>query len=370
MKLILVLAPLLLVLSSAQPPQRQSALNSPVDSSRNLIIVTIDGFRWLELFEGADESLINDMDANADTATLKMLFWDEDANVRRRLLMPFMWGVVAKRGQIWGNRNLGSKVNTANIYHLSYPGYNEMLTGTTDLRITDNAKKPNPHTNVLAYLNTQPELEGKVAAFTSWDVFPYILNEEKSNIVLNSGYEPIANETDNSTNTKLNWLQSDAIQEKGATRHDQISFLAAREYLQQARPRVLFLGLGETDEYAHHGQYGSYLQQANRVDRILADLWHWIQTTPGYQNQTTILITTDHGRGSRSDKWKSHNSFIRGSSQTWMAMMGPGIEAKGEIREESQLYQQDLPAFMASVLGYRFEPETWASFTSRQSADD
>jgi len=27
--------------------------------------------------------------------------------------------------------------------------------------------------------------------------------------------------------------------------------------------RALFIGLGETDEFAHHGQYDMYLQQAN-----------------------------------------------------------------------------------------------------------
>lgn len=369
-KLILVLAVLSLVLSSAQPPQRQSPLTHPVDNSRNLVVVTIDGFRWVELFAGADESLINDPELNSDTGTTKMLFWDDDPQIRRKLLMPFMWSVVAGRGQIWGNRRLGNKVNTANIYHLSYPGYNELLTGTTDLRITDNSKTLNPHANVLAFLNLQPELQGKVAAFTSWDVFPYILNEEKSDILLNSGYEKMPEDLNSNTASKLNWLQTDGVQERGATRHDQISFLAAREYLQQSRPRVLFLGLGETDEYAHHKQYGSYLQQANRIDRMLADLWHWIQSTPGYKNQTTLLITTDHGRGTRADKWSSHNSFIRGSSQTWMALIGPGIEAKGEMDEDSQLYQQDLPSFMAAVLGHQFEPASWTGLSGRQSAED
>jgi hypothetical protein len=53
-----------------------------------------------------------------------------------------------------------------------------------------------------------------------------------------------------------------------------------------------------------------------------------------------------------------------------MALIGPGIEAKGEMDEDSQLYQQDLPSFMAAVLGHQFEPASWTSLSGRQSAED
>jgi len=40
----------------------------------NLFIITIDGFRWQEIFKGADESLINNIKYTQDTATMKMLY--------------------------------------------------------------------------------------------------------------------------------------------------------------------------------------------------------------------------------------------------------------------------------------------------------
>ena len=41
-------------------------------------------------------------------------------------------------------------------------------------------------------MNGRPGFEGRVAAFTSWDVFPYIINEARSGVVVNSGWEPLA----------------------------------------------------------------------------------------------------------------------------------------------------------------------------------
>ena len=41
-----------------------------VSASQNLIIVTIDGLRWQEAFNGADEKLINNQDFVKDTKHL------------------------------------------------------------------------------------------------------------------------------------------------------------------------------------------------------------------------------------------------------------------------------------------------------------
>jgi arylsulfatase A-like enzyme len=154
----------------------------------------------------------------------------------------------------------------------------------------------------------------------------------------------------------INAVQTNAVNIKGETRYDQLTFLTAKEYVQKKQPRVVFIGLGETDEHAHHGRYDLYLEQANKIDRMIAELWHWIQTTEGYKDNTTILITTDHGRGSRDSKWTSHSTFIRGSSQTWMAMIGPGIAPLGEVKEEQQFYQQQLAQTIAGLVGEKFEP--------------
>ncbi|MEP7375487.1 MAG: alkaline phosphatase family protein [Chitinophagaceae bacterium] len=322
----------------------------------NLFIITIDGFRWQEIFTGADATLINNVESTADTATMKMLYWADSEKERRQKLMPFFWNILVQKGQLYGNRHLNNKVNTANIYTFSYPGYNEMFTGNTDLTVSTNKKKNNANINVLEYLNSKEKFKGKVVAFTSWDVFPFILNEERSGMLINSGYENVEEDSASENQILLNKVQTEAVYNKGGTRHDQLTFLTAKEYIQQHQPKVMFLGLGETDEYAHGGRYDLYLEQANKVDRMLAELWHWVQTTPGYKDNTTLLITTDHGRGRLDKNWTSHSSFIRGSSQTWIALIGPTIQPLGEIKEDQQLYQRQISDLIAGLVGEKFDP--------------
>jgi len=339
-------------MASASARARVSGATNPAG---NLFIITIDGFRWQEIFRGADESLINNIKYTEDTAIIKMLYWADSEKERRRKLMPFFWNVLARKGQIYGNRDLNNKVNSANIYSFSYPGYNEIFTGNADLFIASNSKKKNNNINVLEFLNSKEEFKGKVVAFTSWDVFPYILNEERSGMLVNSGYEKLDENFDPDHSAPINKVQTEAIYNKDRLRYDQLTFLTAREYLQQHQPKVVFIGLGETDDHAHHRRYDLYLQQANKVDGMLAELWHWVQTTAGYKDNTTLLITTDHGRGKKQDNWPSHGSFIAGSSETWLAMIGPHLNPLGEISEDQQLYQKQLATMIAELVGEKFE---------------
>ncbi len=327
------------------------------DPASNLFVITIDGFRWQEIFIGPEASLINDTAYTQDTATMKMLYWADSEKERRQKLMPFFWNILANKGQLYGNRHFNNKVNTANIYNFSYPGYNEIFTGNTDLLVLSNRKKKNANINVLEYLNSKEEFKGKVVAFTSWDVFPYILNEERSGMMINSGYENIEGELISGGQKEIDKVQTEGVYNKGGTRYDQLTFLAAQEYIQYHKPKVMFLGLGETDEYAHSGRYDLYLEHANKVDRMLAELWHWVQTTPGYKDNTSLLITTDHGRGRLDKNWTSHSTFIRGSSQTWLAMIGPSILPLGEIKVDQQLYQAQIAGMIAELVGENFGKE-------------
>jgi hypothetical protein len=322
----------------------------------NLFIITLDGFRWQEVFNGADETLINDVDYTADTATIKSMYWSPDKEGRRKKLLPFFWNVIGKAGQLYGNREFDNKVNTSNLYSISYPGYNELLAGNTDIAISSNEKTVNPNITVLEYLNNKEEYKGKVCAFTSWDVFPYILNKPRSGIALNSGYENVTESATSEIPSIINHVQ-ESIADKKATRNDELTFLAAKEYLEQHRPKVLYLGLGETDEAAHAGRYDIYLEKAAEADRMIARLWHWAQSTPGYRNNTTFIITTDHGRGKRAGSWSRHGSFVSGSSQTWLAVLGPNITALGEIKEDGQIYQRQVAQTIAALLGEKFESD-------------
>ncbi len=353
MKKLLVPVFVMALMQFPAQPQFETIDKNSIESAGNIFIITLDGFRWQEVFTGADSSLIHNDYYTPDAATMNMLYWDADLEKRKKKLLPFFWNILTKKGQLYGNRLSGNKVNTVNSYSISYPGYNEIFTGTTDINVSSNKKIPNPNINVLEYLNNKPAFKGKVVVFTSWDVFPYIFNTERNNLPVNSGYENM--QLKNGDNMDMiNRVQSEAVYDKQATRYDQLTFLTAKEYIQQHQPRVVYLGLGETDECAHDGRYDLYLEKANQADKMIAELWHWVQTTPGYKDNTTFIITTDHGRGSRKSRWTSHGGFIKGSSETWFGIIGPGIKPVGEVKEKEQVYQAQIARTIAALVGEEF----------------
>ncbi len=354
MKSILACIMLILCIQSTDESAGKSHPLPPLQPVQNLFIITIDGFRWQELFTGADSTLINDERYCLDTETMKMLYWDASSEERRRRLMPFFWSVVAAKGQIYGNRLFNNKVNVSNIYSLSYPGYNEIFTGGPDLNIRSNNKKMNSNLNVLEWLNGQNGFKGNVVAFTSWDVFPYILNKDRSELKINSGYGNLEEGTEQSM---VNQIQSDVVDNRSSTRYDELTFITAREYIQKNHPKIVFMGFGETDELAHHSRYDLYLEKAAKMDKIIGELWYWVQSTPGYKDNTTFIITTDHGRGSRSSRWKDHGLFVKGSSQTWLAIIGPQLKKFGEMKGENQIYQEQVAQTIANLVGKNFESD-------------
>jgi hypothetical protein len=325
--------------------------------TENVIIVTMDGMRWQEIFSGADSLLTFDTAARYDTGYIRERFWASSAEERRKKLTPFLWSEVATQGVLFGNRNYGSLVNNANRYWFSYPGYNEIFTGYPDTAVNSNKKVLNQNENVLEYLNKQPAFKNKTAVFGSWDVFSYIFNEGRSGFLVNDGFEDLGG--------KLTERQKvfNEIQHQlpdlfhGDERLDAATFNMAFEYIKSKKPKLLFLGLGDADEFAHEGQYDYYLDAANHFDAWLKQLWEYIQSTPGYANKTTLIITTDHGRGySAGGNWKSHNSKFPGSSEMWMAFLGPSIQPVGESHQKQQIYQGQLAATIAALLGKEFKP--------------
>ncbi len=321
----------------------------------NVFIITTDGFRWQEVFRGADSLLMRDTAYVKDTGLICQQFWGADIEERRHKLLPFFWSVIAQNGRISGNRSYGNEVNVANLYKISYPGYSEILTGYADKKFIPNLTVRNRSTNILEYLNTTENYAGKVAAFSSWNVMPYIIDEKRSGIPVNSGYEMLE-EGEDTLNTLINEVQKNIIH-KGHTRYDMLTYASAKNYIEEKHPKVVFIGLGETDEFAHQGRYDKYLQKAHQVDQIISELWYYVQTDPFYKDNTTFIITTDHGRGSKTTKWSTHGFWVKGSGEAWMAMIGQGIAPDGERKEKERLYQKQIASTVSVLLGENFHAD-------------
>lgn len=331
------------------------AQQAPAD---NIIIITLDGFRWQELFGGVDTALLrNKAFHQGDSAQLMQKYWADDARDRRKKLMPFLWSVVEAQGRIFGNRRLGNRVDNANPFWFSYPGYSEIFCGYADTAINSNSYPPNPNTNVLEFLHARKDFSGRVAAFGAWDAFDRILNEQRAGFPVVSGSDSCGGKHPTPRERMINEMKRDAYMPFGmAEQLDVFTHYAAFEYLKNKRPRVLYISYGETDEWAHHGHYRDYLDAAFQSDRWIQDIWNWVQSDPKYRNKTALLITTDHGRGdAKKAEWTSHGQEIGDSHEIWFAAMGPGVTPGGEMKSEIQLYQQQLAQTMAEWLGVRFQ---------------
>ena len=321
----------------------------------NLIIVTTDGFRWQEVFKGMDSVIVEMPKFNQKKKEeIYKKYGASSAVERRKKLLPFIWNTIGNQGQLYGNRTFGNKVDNANPYWFSYPGYSEIFCGYVDTAINSNGYKPNPNTNVLEFINKQNGFNNKVAAFTAWNAFDRILNEQRSGFKVTSGGEMLAN--GDATQKLIGDMKHDSYTPFDTAEYEDVfTHYQAMDYLKKQQPRVLYISYGETDEWAHEGNYADYLDAAHRVDKWLNDLWNYIQSSPVYKNKTALFVTVDHGRGdANKNEWTSHNSKIADSHEIWFAVIGPSITAKGEMKTNVQLFQKQYAQTFAGLLGLNF----------------
>ena len=133
--------------------------------------------------------------------------------------------------------------------------------------------------------------------------------------------------------------------------YDSFLFHTLLDYLKHNKPRLVFLGFGETDEWAHLGRYDHYLTAAHHVDGFIRRLWELVQSMPQYRDKTTFIVTADHGRGSGLVEWKDHGEKINDSENDWLAVLGPYTPALGERTNTPPLAHSQLAATIAALLG-------------------
>lgn len=327
--------------------------------TENLVFITLDGLRWQEVFYGADSLLVMDTKYAKNPEKLTDRFWHEDPKIRREILMPFFWQKIATEGQIHGNRKHGSKVNDKNRMVFSKPCYNEIFAGfPDDERINSNSKENNPNPNFLEFLDRQTGYEGNVAAFASWDVFPAILNRDRNNLKLNAGFEKASGDNLTEIEIFLNRAQDEIRGPWGGVRLDFFTHHYAMQELKNRKPKVLYIGYGETDDYSHDDRYDQYLLSAQQTDAYIREIWDFIQSDPNYKDKTTMVIMTDHGRGVYPKiNWKSHSVNTPNSDEIWIAAIGPDTPALGEVKQEGQIYAMQVARTMVELLGFTYPVE-------------
>jgi hypothetical protein len=331
--------------------------------TRHVVLVTLDGLRTQEMFGGMDAIIAENEKKSGiyDLERARKRFWRDTPEERRLALLPFFWGTLAPKGIVLGNKEKGSQVTMRNPLLFSGPGYQEILTGQYQPDVVSNDLIRYPHQTVLEFVQRELGLgKMQVATFGSWEGFGYLSSSREGAFFTNTGYERMPAGIASPRMAMLSDLQFEVMALWETGRSDAITFGLALEYLKKHRPRLLYIALGEPDDWAHARRYDRLLDYLHVADGYLRELWETLQASETYRGRTSLIVLTDHGRGVRPSDWVEHDENVPGSEDIWIAVVGPDTPARGELAPYPTVYQADVAATLLRLLGLddrKFNPD-------------
>jgi len=344
------LAGLLLAFAAAN----LAAADPPALATRNVILLTLDGVRVQEVFGGIDETIARH-DAEqvySEIATARERYGAGTPEARREALWPYFWKTLAPQGLVFGNGAHGSHVKVQNRVLWSTPGYTEIMTGAPKAEVTDNDNLRHEYTTVLEHARSALGLGyGQVAQIGSWEGFKLAAASRDDSFLMVGVHDSLPGQWSSPRSDELAELRRQVmgLWEEGS--NDVLTFRIAHDFLVRHQPRVMWLALVNSDDWGHADRYDRYLEYLHQVDSLIAELWQTLQSLDPYRDRTTLIVTTDHGRGLTGGDWAEHDISIPGSDDIWLAVIGPDTPDGGEVREPGTVYQGQVAATMLQLLG-------------------
>ncbi len=329
-------------------------LSAQATPPRHVILVTLDGVRIQELFGGMD-SIVSAVDSLSGIPRIERLradYWRATPQERRRALMPFFWDSLVPRGILLGDPARGSRVTISNGHGFSAPGYEEILTGEPQADVTTNDRVRYGHETVLEFARRRLRLrQDQVAVFASWENFREYSASQPEAIFVNAGYDTLPPAPVSAEMRRLWVLQNRALAMWEGSRLDAFTGAMALAYLRRYQPRVLYVAMNDTDDLAHSRRYDRVLDALHSLDGFLRELWTTAQSLSAYRGRTTLIVTTDHGRGLTPADWTDHGEAVPGSANIWLAVIGPYTPDRGEVADQPELHQASVAATLLDCLG-------------------
>jgi hypothetical protein len=339
----------LIVLAAAASPAASA------QATHNVVLVTLDGVRVQELFGGYDTIIAGaeqEFSGIRSPEELRSAYWRATPEDRRRALMPFFWDSLVPRGVLLGDQAHGSGVTLANPHRFSAPGYLELLTGQYQPDVTSNDPTRYPHRTILELVREGLGLRREeVALFASWENFQFYGASDSAMVVLNAGFDTLPDPLSTTLLRELGHRQRWARPIWEGARLDAFTGALALEYLRTRHPRLVYLAFNDTDDLSHSRRYDRLLDALHATDAFLRELWDGLEADPAYRGRTTLIVTTDHGRGRRPEDWDDHGREVAGAEEIWILMVGAGIPARGEVSGGPPARQAQVAATVLQLLG-------------------
>jgi len=261
---------------------------SPAPPAAKLILVTIDGAIAADVFDAST--------------------------------MPTLAGLVA-RGVALGGPD--APMVASGPRFVSLPGYREILTGRRDDRCLDNDCAAIDEPTLLDELRTTglPDA-ADVAVVASWETIARAASIAPSSLALSAGrHGGRALAVSEAARADLGaGARASAWPGHGDYRPDAFTAALALDVVAARHPSVLWLALGDSDEYAHRGDRAGYLGALAAADGVLARLVAAVGL-----DDAVFFITADHGR---SASFRDHGDSPE-SAAVWLVAAGAGIAPTG-----------------------------------------
>ncbi|MCC7441128.1 MAG: alkaline phosphatase family protein [Bdellovibrionales bacterium] len=304
MSRLVFLAALALTSALVAWPSSAAKANTPA----NVILITWDGVRYEEVFQGEDAAL---------------------GGQAGSLVFPSLWSLAAGPGAILTGQRPGSDVAVSNPHHVSLPAYQSILAGSTQPCANNDCGRIRAET-FPERLVASGLPRAQVAVLASWKKISLAAESREGTVFTNSGIEPLVDPVSGESDAELQAINRAQAAEKPPwwdARYDRYTWAHAMRYLRAHRPRFLYISLNDPDERAHRGEYTEYLQSLRRADTWLGELRAQLSQMGDYGRDSVILISTDHGRG-KGSMWKDHAASIENSRWIWVA----GVDSSGRDR--------------------------------------
>ncbi|MFZ5896362.1 MAG: hypothetical protein ACOY0T_35235 [Myxococcota bacterium] len=303
------------------------------------VVVALDGVRWQEVFSGVDPGL-------AERASLP-------ASERRSAheLMPELHALIDAGAVALGAE--GSEVYASGPDFVSLPGYSEILGGRRESRCVDNSCSGALVPTILDQCAELTRERWACAAIASWSAIERVAALDRSRVALSTGRygggdtRRVLSE-DASTHALLQKAEHQAPYPGYADfRPDVHTARIALAYLKRHRPNVLFVGLGEPDEYGHRNDYRGYLASLTASDARIGEFSRALAELAKKGTRTALFVTTDHGR---AKSFAEHGARYPESARSFVVVAGSEAERFG-VRQRGERRLADIAPTLREMFG-------------------
>lgn len=283
-----------------------------------VVLVTLDGLRWQDVLDAG---------------------WRSRAESQP--LMPQLT-MLGNDGVLIGDVRTGSRLQVEAALPKSLPSYQGMMLGHATDCESNNCARPSDETLPERVVRELGLDEHEVAVFGTWGPIAEAASSGRGGFTMSTGYQD---------GDPPPW---------GKSRWDHQTLGATVDHLREHDTRLVWMALGDADEWAHEGELERYLEAAKGSDTALTQLVSTLAAR-GVWDDTTLIVTTDHGRG-LGPFWESHSRWDA-ARDVWLVASGPEVVRAGRVHARDDGTLSGLRPTIEHLLGLEpvGQPFWWAS---------